>query len=166
MGRKKKAKVPRTRALVALDAQKVDYTVHTYDYVERGGTRASSAALGVALHQVIKTLVFEDDRKQPLIICQHGDLEVSAKGLARALGRRSVQPCDPATAQRHSGYQVGGTSPFGTRKAMPLFVEQSILDLDRIWINGGGRGLLVSLDPAALVDAFGATPVAAATTRG
>ena len=118
MGRKKKAKVPRTRALVALDAQKVDYTVHTYDYVERGGTRASSAALGVALHQVIKTLVFEDDRKYADHLRRRPG--VSAKGLARALGRRSVQPCDPATAQRHSGYQVGGTSPFGTSGHAPL----------------------------------------------
>ena len=161
MGRKKD-RTPRTPALTALDRAGVAYTVHPYAYVERGGARASSAALGVPLAQVVKTLVFEDESGAPLVICQHGDREVSAKALARALGRKRLQPCAPAVAQRHSGYQVGGTSPFGLRKAMPVYVEATVLTLDRIWINGGGRGLLVSLDPAALVEVAGATPVEAA----
>lgn len=159
---KRSAKIPRTRALTALDRAGVAYAVCPYDYVPRGGARASSAALGAPLHQVIKTLVFEDHAGTPFFICQHGDREVSAKALARALGHKSVQPCDPAVAERHTGYRVGGTSPFGARKALPLFVESTILDLDRIWINGGGRGLLVSLHPAVLTDVFKATPVQAA----
>ena len=123
----------------------MDFEVHVYDYVARGGTRASSAALGVDEHAVIKTLVFEDEHRAPLIVLQHGDLEVSAKQLARLLGRKRIQPCDPATAQRHTGYQVGGTSPFATRKALPIYMEASIATLERIYINGGARGLLVSL---------------------
>jgi Cys-tRNA(Pro) deacylase len=159
---KRSAKIPRTRALTALDRAGVAYTVHPYDYVPRGGAKASSAALGAPLHQVIKTLVFEDDAGAPFFICQHGDREVSAKALARALGRKAVRPCDPAVAERHTGYRVGGTSPFGARKALPLFVEASILTLDRIWINGGGRGLLVSIEPAVLTDVFKAVAVLAA----
>lgn len=154
------ARRPRTPALRALDAAGVDYSVHTYAYVERGGTRASSTALGVPEHTVVKTLVFEDDRKQPLLCCQHGDRSVSTKALARHLGVKSVQPCTPATAQRHTGYRVGGTSPFGTRKPLPLYVEQSILELPHIYINGGGRGLLVKLQPAVLTESFDAEPAA------
>ena len=159
-------KVPKTRALRALKEAAVSFELHHYAYVERGGTRASSAALGVPHHQVIKTLVFETDAGTPLVICQHGDREVSAKALARVLGAKRVQPCSPSVAQRHSGYQVGGTSPFGLRKRLPLYVEASVLALDRIWINGGARGLLVSLDPAALVECFGFVAVEAAQTAG
>lgn len=159
----RRPKIPSTPALRALAAAGVVHEVHQYDYVERGGTRASSAALGVDEHAVIKTLVFEDDQRTPLLICQHGDRAVSAKALARVLGCKGVRPCDPTVAQRHTGYQVGGTSPFGVRKALPLYVETSILALDRIWINGGARGLLVSLSPRVLVAHFGAVGVDAAT---
>jgi Cys-tRNA(Pro) deacylase len=127
MGRS--AKVPKTRALRALQTAGVPFDLHPYAYVERGGTRASSSALGVPHHQVIKTLVFETDAGRPLVICQHGDREVSAKELARALGVKRVQPCSPAVAQRHSGYQVGGTSPFGLRKPLPVYIESSVLTL-------------------------------------
>lgn len=157
----RKSKIPRTPALRALDAAGVAYVLRPYDYVERGGTRASAAALGVDEHTVVKTLVFEDEDGQPLIICQHGDRMVSGKALARALGRKKAVPCDPAVAQRHTGYKVGGTSPFGTRKRLPLYVEASVLALPAIVINGGARGLLVSLDPSVLVDHFGAVPVQA-----
>ena len=160
MGKKNaKERSAATPATRVLDRAGVDYTPCPYAYVERGGTRASSAALGVDEHAVIKTLVFEDDRGRPLVICQHGDREVSAKALARALGVKSVQPCAPDVAQRHSGYRVGGTSPFGLRKPLPVYVEASVLDLERIWINGGGRGFLVALEPVALRTVLGATPV-------
>jgi Cys-tRNA(Pro) deacylase len=158
----RKSKVPRTPALRALDAAKVGYTVHQYDYVDKGGTRASSAALGVDEHALVKTLIFETDAGRPLIICQHGDRRVSGKRLARVIGEKRVQPCEPSTAQRHTGYKVGGTSPFGTRKRLPLYVERSVLELPAIFINGGGRGLLVELDPNVLVDVFGAVSVDAA----
>ncbi|HCH62703.1 MAG: Cys-tRNA(Pro) deacylase [Deltaproteobacteria bacterium] len=147
----RKPKIPRTPALRALDHTKVPYTIHPYEYVERGGTAASSAALGVDEHRVVKTLIFETDSKKPIIVCQHGDRSVSAKNLARIVGCKSTRPCDPSVAQRHSGYKVGGTSPFGTRKPMPIYVEESILALDHIYINGGGRGLLVKLSPAVLM---------------
>lgn len=160
--RKRKDRTAATAATRVLERAGVDHEPCPYPYVERGGTRASSAALGVDEHAVIKTLVFQDDRGRPLIICQHGDREVSAKALARALGAKSVQPCAPDAAERHSGYRVGGTSPFGLRKDLPVFVEASVLELPRIWINGGGRGFLVALDPAALVTVLGATPVHAA----
>lgn len=139
------AKLPSTPALRALRDAKVEFEVHRYDYVERGGTRASSAALGVAEHAVIKTLVFE--AQKPLIVLMHGDREVSAKALARVLGVKSVSPCAPEVARRHSGYKVGGTSPFGLRKTLPTYAEATIFDLPRIYINGGARGLLVSLAP-------------------
>lgn len=163
MGKKKrKDRSAATAATRVLDKAGVAYEACPYDYVERGGTRVSSQALGVDEHAVIKTLVFQDERKRPLVICQHGDREVSAKALARAMGVKAVQPCAPDVAQRHSGYQVGGTSPFGLRKPMPVFVEASVLDLPRIWINGGGRGFLVSLDPQALLTVLQATPVSVA----
>lgn len=158
----KKPRIPKTPALRALTAAGVDFLLQPYDYVERGGTRASSSALGVPEHQVIKTLVLQDADKRPLVVCQHGDREVSTKAVARHIGSRSVQPCAPDVAQRHSGYQVGGTSPFGLRKAMPVFVERSVLSLDRIWINGGRRGLLVALAPQVLVEVAGAEPIDAA----
>jgi Cys-tRNA(Pro) deacylase len=162
MAKKKKDRGAATAATRVLDRAGVAYEPCPYAYVERGGTRASSQALGVDEHAVIKTLIFQDERKRPLVICQHGDREVSAKALARALGVKAVQPCAPDVAQRHSGYQVGGTSPFGLRKPLPVYVEQSVLELDRIWINGGGRGFLVALDPQALVRVLQATPVSVA----
>ena len=140
-------KYPVTQAVRALRAANVAFEAHEYAYVEKGGTAASSAALGVPEHHVIKTLVLEDDAKEPLIVLMHGDKQVSTRNLARQIGARSVQPCKPEVADRHSGYQVGGTSPFGTRSAMKVYMERTILDLPRIWINGGRRGFLVSLDP-------------------
>lgn len=138
---------PMTQALRVLRAAGVAFETHEYAYVDKGGTAASSAALGVDEHKVIKTLVLEDDTKEPLVVLMHGDKQVSTRNLARQIGARSVQPCKPETADKHSGYQVGGTSPFGTRRAMTVYMERTILELDRIWINAGRRGLLVSLDP-------------------
>jgi Cys-tRNA(Pro) deacylase len=119
----------------------------------------SARELGVPEHQVVKTLIFEDERKQPLCILMHGDCEVSAKNLARQLEKKSVAPCAPEVADRHSGYQVGGTSPFGLRRKMPIHVEQSVLTLERIYVNGGARGFLVAIAPSALERVLGATPV-------
>ena len=143
-------KAPSTQATRFLKQAGIAYTEHLYRYEEHGGTAVSAQALGVAEHCVVKTLVMEDDRGAPLIILMHGDQEVSTRELARQMGVRSVRPCDPATAQRHSGYLVGGTSPFGTKKPMPTYAEASIFDLDRIYINGGSRGFLVGLNPAGL----------------
>lgn len=137
----------------------MSYTEHAYDYVDHGGTAESSRQLAWPEHQVIKTLVMEDERGAPLIILMHGDRQVSTKNLARAIGVKSVQPCKPEVAQRHSGYLVGGTSPFGTRKAMPVYVESSVLALDRILINGGRRGFLVGLASEVLTGPLGARPV-------
>lgn len=142
---------PVTQAVRVLRAHQVPFVPHLYPWKEGGGTAASSAALGVAEHAVVKTLVMEDDRARPLVVLMHGDRQVSTKNLARQIGARSVQPCKPAVADRHSGYQVGGTSPFGTKAAMPVYCERSILELPRIWINGGGRGFLVELDPKDLL---------------
>ncbi len=153
---------PVTPAIRVLRQHGVEFTEHPYRYEERGGTRISSRELGVDEHHVVKTLVMQDDEKRPLLVLMHGDREVSTKNLARQIGARSVTPCEPATAERHTGYQVGGTSPFGTRKALPVYVERSILDLPRLYINGGRRGLLVSLAPADLVRILRATPVDAA----
>lgn len=152
-------RVPVTLAIRVLREHAVAFTAHEYPYVEKGGTAASSAALGVSEHAVIKTLVFEDDQRAPLIVLMHGDREVSAKGLARWIGARSIAPCRPDVAERHSGYQVGGTSPFGTKRPMPVYLERSILELPRIWINGGRRGLLVSLDPREVVRVLAPTLV-------
>ena len=143
--------MPATPAVHFLKQHQVPFTEHEYRYEARGGTAVSSRELGVDEHIVIKTLVMEDDRKQPLIVLMHGDREVSTKNLARQIGRKSVSPCAPEVAQKHTGYLVGGTSPFGTRKAMPIFMERSIADLDRIYINGGARGFLVSLAAADLL---------------
>ena len=125
----------------------VTYTEHVYEYVEHGGTSVSSSSLGVDEHHVVKTLIFEDDKRQPLCVLMHGDRKVSTKELARQIGAKRVAPCRPEDAMRHSGYQVGGCSPFGLRKPMPIYMEASILDLDRILINGGKRGFLVGLPP-------------------
>lgn len=137
-------------AIRALRAAEVAFTPHLYAWQPRGGTRASSEALGVDEHAVIKTLIFETERAAPLCVLMHGDREVSAKQLARGLGTKTVAPCAPEVADRHSGYQVGGTSPFGLRRAMPIYLERTILALPRIYINGGARGFLVELDPAEL----------------
>jgi len=156
------SKLPSTPATRLLREKGVAYTEHPYRYEERGGTRVSARELGVEEHAVVKTLVMEDDAGAPLMVLQHGDREVSVKALARQLGRKTIAPCRPEVAQRHSGYQVGGTSPLGTRKAMPVYVERTILALPRIYVNGGSRGFLVGLDPGALAALTGATPVDAA----
>lgn len=144
-------RAPSTNATRLLKQRGVPYTEHLYRYEERGGTRVSARELGVDEHAVIKTLVMEDDQRRPLVVLMHGDREVSVKELARVIGARSVQPCKPEVADRHSGYQVGGTSPLGTRRAMPVYVERTVLDLPRIYLNGGSRGFLVGVDPQALV---------------
>ena len=142
-----KKKEPVTQAVRALRAAGIPFVGHPYDYLDGGGTAHSSRELGVEEHRVVKTLIMEDETGKPLIMLQHGDREVATGLLARALGVKRVQPCDPKTADRHSGYQVGGTSPFGTRHPMPVYAEASIADLPRIYINGGKRGFLVELDP-------------------
>jgi Cys-tRNA(Pro) deacylase len=154
--------VSATPAIHFLRERKIPFTEHEYRYEERGGTAVSARELGVDEHIVIKTLVMEDDQKQPLIVLMHGDKEVSTKNLARQIGRKSVTPCAPDVAQRHTGYLVGGTSPFGTRKRMPVFLERSIADLDQIYINGGARGFLVSLAPSDLIRVLSPTLVDAA----
>jgi Cys-tRNA(Pro) deacylase len=156
---KKDRHVSETPATQWLKAHGVAYTEHVYDYVEHGGTAESSRQLGRPEHEVIKTLVMQDDRAEPLIVLMHGDRQVSTKNLARAIGAKSVEPCKPEVAQRHSGYLVGGTSPFGTRKAMPVYVEASVLALPGILINGGRRGYLVGIVPQVLTHLLGARPV-------
>jgi Cys-tRNA(Pro) deacylase len=146
----KPSHISETPATAFLKKNGVAFTEHPYEYEERGGTRVSAESLGVDEHAVIKTLVMEDDEKKPLVVLMHGDREVSTKNLARQLGKKRIDPCAPAVAERHSGYQVGGTSPFGTRKPMPIFAERTILELERIYINGGRRGFLVALDPREL----------------
>jgi len=133
-----------------LRAHKVAYTEHEYEYVEHGGTEVSASSLGVDEHNVVKTLVMQDEVAKPLIVLMHGDRKVSTKNLARQAGRKRIEPCKPEVAQRHSGYQVGGTSPFGTKKKMPIYVERTILGLPKIYINGGRRGFLVGIDPSEL----------------
>jgi Cys-tRNA(Pro) deacylase len=156
---KKTAHVSETPATAFLREHGVAFSEHVYDYVEHGGTEESSRQLGVSEHQVVKTLVMQDERAQPLIVLMHGDKQVGTKNLARQIGAKSVEPCKPEVAQRHSGYQVGGTSPFGTRKAMPVYVEQTILALPSICINGGRRGYLVGIAPQVLVTLLQAKPV-------
>ena len=150
---------PKTNAIRCLLKHDIPFEVFTYPYEDKGGTHVSSRALGVDEHGVIKTLVMETSAKDPLIVLMHGDHKVSTKQLARALAAKSVAPCEPKTADRHSGYQVGGTSPFGTRRAMDIYTEQSIFDLDRIYINAGHRGLLVRIDPNDMHKALKITPV-------
>ena len=139
-----------TPATMFLKAHRVAYTEHEYDYVEHGGTEVSARALGVPEHDVVKTLVMQDENGRPLLVLMHGDRKVSTKNLARQAGAKRVEPCKPEVAQRHSGYQVGGTSPFGTRKKLPVYLERSVLALPRIYINGGRRGFLVGIAPAEL----------------
>ena len=143
----------------------VAFTEHPYDYETHGGTRVSSEKLGVDEHAVVKTLVMEDEERKPLVILMHGDRDVSTKNLARQIGRKRVEPCKPEVAERHSGYQVGGTSPFGLRKPMPVFVEKTVLELEKIFINGGRRGFLVGIDPKELVRVVSAKPVEVALEK-
>jgi Cys-tRNA(Pro) deacylase len=139
-----------TPATAFLAKESVSYTEHEFEYLEHGGTSHSSAMLGVPEHQVVKTLVMETDKGDPLVVLMHGDRKVSTKELARAAGVKKIAPCKPETATRHSGYLIGGTSPFGTRKPMPVYLERSVLGLSRIYINGGRRGYLLGMDPAEL----------------
>ena len=148
-----------TPAVHVLKQHQVPFTEHEYRYEERGGTAVSSRELGVDEHVVIKTLVMEDEWKPPLIVLMHGDREVSTKNLARQIGAKTVRPCAPDVAQKHTGYLVGGTSPFGTRKSMPVYLERSIADLDRLYINGGARGFLVSMTPSELIRVLSPTLV-------
>jgi Cys-tRNA(Pro) deacylase len=152
--------ISETPATQWLKRQGVAFTEHPYDYVEHGGTAESARQLGVDEHAVVKTLVMQDERARPLVVLMHGDREVSTKNLARAIGVKSVEPCKPEVAQRHSGYLIGGTSPFGfKRDGVPVFVQRSVLDLPRIFINGGRRGFLVGVEPIALTATLAATPV-------
>jgi Cys-tRNA(Pro) deacylase len=156
---KKDKHVSETPATHMLRAAGVPFTEHPYDYVDHGGTAESAAQLGVDEHHVVKTLVMQDDKGQPLIVLMHGDRQVSTKNLAREIGVKAVEPCKPEVAQRHSGYLVGGTSPFGLRKAMPIYVEATVLALRKIHINGGRRGYLVGIAPQVLVDLLAAKAV-------
>ncbi|NEX20532.1 Cys-tRNA(Pro) deacylase [Thiorhodococcus mannitoliphagus] len=147
----KPAKAPVTQAIRVLRSAKIPFEGHLYDYVDGGGTSDSARQLDVDEHSVIKTLIMEDDTKRPMIVLMHGDRQVSTQALARAIGVKRVSPCDPNVADKHSGYQVGGTSPFGTRRSMPVYCEQGIAELPRIYINGGKRGYIIRL---ATADAF------------
>ncbi len=148
-----------TPATQLLKRRGVYYGEHLYDYVEQGGTAESARQLGVDEHAVVKTLVMEDDAGQPLIVLMHGDWQVSTKNLARQIGAKKVQNCKPDVAQRHSGYLVGGTSPFGVKKALPVYVENTVLELPLAYVNGGLRGYLISIDPKVFVTLLGARPV-------
>lgn len=158
-------RMPSTPAVLALRAAGIAFTSHFYSYEEKGGTAVSSRELGVDEHAVVKTLVMEDDKRAPLIVLMHGDRKVSTKALARVIGAKNIAPCAPDAAHRHSGYRVGGTSPFGTRKKMPVYVERSILDLPAIYINGGSRGFLVRIAPEVLVRQLAARPVEVAIAQ-
>ena len=156
---RKSGHVSETPATRFLRAHRIAFTEHVYEYVDHGGTAESARQLGVPEHEIIKTLVMQDDQARALIVLMHGDRQVSTKNLARQIGARSVEPCRPEVAQRHSGYAVGGTSPFGLRKALPIYVEASALELDRICINGGRRGYLVGIAPGVLIECLAATAV-------
>ena len=158
----KKEHVSETPATAFLRANRVEFTEHPYEYLEHGGAQHSASVLGLDPFSVVKTLVMEDEKARPLVVLMHGNRTVSTKNLARQIGAKSVQPCKPEVANRHSGYLVGGTSPFGLRKAMPVYIEESILSLPRIVINGGRRGYLVGLDPQVCVRLLGARPVSCA----
>jgi Cys-tRNA(Pro) deacylase len=155
----KKSHVSETPATQCLRAAKVVFTEHPYDYLEHGGAMHSASVLGWDPHAVVKTLVMQDQDAKPLLVLMHGDRKVSTKNLARQIGAKSVQACEPEVANRHSGYLVGGTSPFGTRRSMPVYVEASVLALPRILINGGRRGYLVGIEPQVCVQLLGAKPV-------
>jgi len=162
---KKDKHVSATPATEWLRAHAVPFSEHVYDYVDRGGTAESARQLGVDEHTVVKTLVMQDERGEPLIVLMHGDREVSTKALARAIGAKTVAACRPEVAERHTGYLVGGTSPFGIRRRLPVYVERTILDLEIVYVNGGRRGVLVALAPSVFVDVLCATPVAVAMTE-
>ena len=147
----KASHAPETQATKLLRQQKIPFTDHLYNYEEHGGTAVSARELGVDEHAVVKTLVMEDESAKPLIVLMHGDCKVSTKELARQIGCKKVEPCKPEVANRHTGFLVGGTSPFGTKKQMPVYVEKSILDLPLIYINGGRRGYLVGINPQELL---------------
>lgn len=155
----KKEHISETPATQFLRKQGIAFTEHPYEYEEHGGTTVSARELNVDEHHVVKTLIMQDEAAKPMVVLMHGDRKVSTKNLARQIGCKSVEPCKPDVAQRHSGYMVGGTSPFGTKKAMPVYVEQSILSLDKIYINGGRRGYLVGLDPKLIANVLTVTPV-------
>ena len=160
MARRKDGRhVSETPATQMLRRHGVAFSEHPYDYVEHGGTAESARQLGVDEHAVVKTLVMQDERGEPLVVLMHGDRQVSTKNLARAIGVKSVEPCAPEVAQRHSGYLIGGTSPFGLRKPMPVYVERTVLALPRIHLNGGRRGFLVGIAPEVLTTLLGATAV-------
>ena len=146
-----KEKIPTTPAILALRAQSVDFTLHPYPYEERGGTKRAAGKLGVDEHCVIKTLVMEDETGKPLIILMHGDKEVSTKSIARIIGVKSISPCNPVIAEKHTGYKVGGTSPFGTKKVMPVYMEKTLGNLPEIFINAGSRGLLARMPSSELL---------------
>lgn len=155
----KKEHISETPATQFLRRKDIAFSEHRYDYEEHGGTTVSAQKLGVNEHSIVKTLVMQDEAAKPLLVLMHGDRKVSTKNLARQIGCKSVEPCKPEVANRHSGFLIGGTSPFGTRKAMPVYVEQSILDLEKIYINGGRRGYLIGIAPQVLTQALSATAV-------
>jgi Cys-tRNA(Pro) deacylase len=155
----KKERVSETQATQYLRKHGIAFSEHPYEYEEHGGTAVSARELGVDEHQVVKTLVMQDETAKPLIVLMHGDRKVSTKNLARQIGCKSVEPCKPEVANRHSGFLVGGTSPFGTKKSMPVYVEQTILELEKIYINGGRRGYLIGIDPRVLPDILPARAV-------
>ena len=157
--------VSETPATQLLKKLGISFSEHPYEYVEHGGAKESARQLGVDLHRVAKTLIMEDERGHPLIIIMHGDREVSTKNLARQIGAKKIEPCKPEVAQRHSGYMVGGTSPAGTRRKMPVWIERGLLEFDTIYVNGGRRGYLISVDPKALADALEAQPVEVAIEK-
>ena len=159
MAKTKSAHVSETPATALLRAQGVPFTEHPYEYVEHGGAEHSAEVLGFDPFAVVKTLVMQDQDARPLIVLMHGNRKVSTKNLARQIGAKSVEPCAPEVANRHSGFLVGGTSPFGTRRAMPVYIEQTILELPRIAINGGRRGYLIGIDPKVCVQLLAAKPV-------
>ena len=154
-----KEKTPVTPATRLLKQAKVEYSQHLYAYEERGGTAVSARELQVHEHQVVKTLVMQDENRDPLLVLMHGDREVSTKALARIIGVKTITPCNADTAQKHTGYQVGGTSPFATRKSLPVYFERTILELQTIYINGGKRGFLIGLSPQIVIDLLAPTPV-------
>jgi len=160
----KRTHVSETPAVALLRARGVAFTEHVYGYVEHGGAERGANALGLDPHAVVKTLVMQDERGSPLVVLMHGDRTVSTKNLARQIGAKSVAPCAPEVANRHSGYLVGGTSPFATRRRMPVYVERSILALPRIYLNGGRRGYLVGIEPDVCVQLLGAKAVDCALT--
>jgi Cys-tRNA(Pro) deacylase len=161
----RKEHVSETPATAFLKASQVDFTEHPYEYLEHGGAQHSAQVLGLDPFTVVKTLIMEDEKARPLVVLMHGNRKVSTKNLARQIGAKSVEPCSPEVANRHSGYLVGGTSPFGTRKKMPVYIEETILSLPRILLNGGRRGYLVGIAPDVCVRLLGAKPVRCALSE-